>query len=134
MERTEKFKKNHLKMVECCALCTSFNSSKEFCNEMEEQVVPFYVCEKFRINSIKDNKIIMERLEGICNHANNLEQHIVSLKEYLKTGITGYMGQRGLPSPENRMLYVKNLVTELPIILKECENMMECSKSRNQEL
>jgi len=98
MERTEKFKKNHLKMVECCALCIFFNHSKESCDKMEEYVAPFYVCEKFIKNSIKDNKIIMEKLEGICSHANTLEQHVVSLKGYLKTGITGYIGQRGLPS------------------------------------
>ena len=125
MGRTEKFKKNNLKMVECCASCTSFNSRREFCNEMEEQVAPFYVCEEFIKNSIKDNKLVLKRLEDICSHANTLEQHVVSLKEYLKTGIIGYVGQRGLPSPENRMSYVKNLVTELPIILKECEYMME---------
>ena len=134
MGRTEKFKKNNLKMVECCASCTSFNSRREFCNEMEEQVAPFYVCEEFIKNSIKDNKLVLKKLEDICSHANTLEQHVVSLKEYLKTGITGYIDQRGPPSPENRMPYVKNLVTELPIILKECEDMMECPKLLNREL
>lgn len=52
MNREEKFKGNHLKMVECCASCIFSNPNKEFCNEMEEQVAPFYVCEKFIKNSI----------------------------------------------------------------------------------
>lgn len=63
-----------------------------------------------------------------------MEQHVVSLKEYLKTGITGYTGQRGLPSPENRMSYVKKLITELPIILKECEDKMECHGIENYDV
>lgn len=128
MNREEKFKGNNLKMVDCCALCNFFNPDKEFCIEMEEQVVPYYICKKFKRNEDKDIKIISQRLEEICNHANYLEQYVVSLKHYLESGITGYVGLRGLPSLTHSLTHVKEIVTGLPDILRKCEDMIGCLK------
>lgn len=82
----------------------------------------------------QDVKIILQRLEEICNHANYLEQYAVSLKHYLESGITGYVGLRGMPSPKERMTHVKMIVTGLPDILRKCENMIDCLKLADWEI
>jgi len=133
-QRVEKFKKNSLRICEnCCAVCAFFNPETEFCIEMKEHVVPYYTCKKYEKNKIKDIKIIEQRISDICNYVNYLEQHTVSLRDYLTTGITGMIGKRGLPVPQKGLSHTKKIISALPEILNQCENLITCLKSADWE-
>jgi len=134
-QRTEKFKKNNLKICKnCCAVCAFFNPKTEFCIEMKEQVVPYYTCKMYEKNKDRDIKIIEQRINDILNYVNYLEQHIMSLREYLNTGITGMVGKRGLPVSHKGLSYTKRIISSLPEILDQCEDLITCLKSADREI